>query len=184
MACISLPPIGNSTITNNDEQKKNDSSDPEYIINVIKNTEDILGTCELQDVDAYGDILQDDTASNDNEIVPTFTIFKEDSKNDGQKTHEESKKVELESECTVVNFHEEEKQNCDNIGCAKEAEDMTNSKQKDETDLRVEIKDSKDNLNTNQDETDSNDNELSNLSPSILNIDNANSAFEISTFYV
>ena len=186
LASISPPTftIGNSTVTHNNEQTKNDPSDPEYIVNVTGNNEEILDTCEIQDVDAYGDILQDDTATNHDEILPTFTIFKEDSKNEGQKTSKESKKVELEPECTEVNLNEEAKQSCDNIGCAKEAEDITNSKEKDETDSRSESEDSKANLNTSQEDTGSNDNELLNLSPSILNIDNANSAFEISTFYV
>merc|ERR1712064_200566 len=114
-----------------DEEMKKDSSETESKININKNNEESLDTCEIQDKDAYGDIPQDTTAMHGSEIMPAFTIVKEVCKYEEQNTSEERKTIESKSECNVTNSDEEAMQVCDKIDYTKDKEDITDSKEKD-----------------------------------------------------
>merc|ERR1712150_38775 len=148
-----------------------------------QNIEGISGSCELLDKDAYGDVTppeQIDISSI--ECVPTFTIVKEENIQECPKATEINE-VEAIPEGAISNINEEtEKSDTGKVEKKLEATNTTEENQ--ETDSMVENKDSNSiSLSLNEGQETSG-NELLSLTPSILNNDNASSAFEIATFYV
>ena len=144
-----------------------------------ENSEDISGSCEILDEEAYGDVIPSeeiDTSANDD--IPLFTIVKENIKHEGFETSKHNEVVS-ESKDKISNMIA----NIDKCDSAvdEKLEASTAENSKDETDPITKDAYSDKNSMPTDEEKDKGDDELLNLSPSILNNDNAHSAFEIST---
>ena len=145
------------------------------------NSEDLSGSCEILDEEAYGDVTPEkaiDISCNDD--IPIFTIVK-DSNNDNSKR---SELVETEAKSENKSNKTESMGDCDDGDINVKTEENTAIETKDETEtIKIDCPSDDKSLQANA-EKENSGNEKLNASPSNINNDNANSAFEISTFYV
>ena len=144
-----------------------------------ENSEDILGSCEILDEEAYGDVIPpEDIDTSANEDIPLFTIVRENAKHDSLKTTMVDEAVTESKD--VISNNTENADKCDTAVDVK-LEASSAEDTKDETDPITNDANSDKNSMSINEEKDKSDDELLNLSPSVLNNDNAHSAFEIST---
>ena len=145
------------------------------------NLEDLPGSCELLDKDAYGDVTPEEESDIDcDETIPVFTIVKEN--------NEDNSKISVLDETAppqdATSNNTENMKNCDTDDISSEIERNNSTYMTDETEqIEASNPSNSESLQINVEKEKSGE-EILDLSPSILNSDNANSAFEISTFYV
>ena len=151
---------------------------------VNENNDTPLDTCEVLDKDAYGDILQNETTTAEIENLPTFTVIKGD-------TTQDDKNIIQAAETNTTsegNIHtsSERNQKCDLIESRKkEFEENVDMEGSEETDSNPKLIESNDESKASEEYLELNGRESPpSLNPSTLINTNANSAFEISTFYV
>ena len=145
------------------------------------NSEDLSGSCELLDKDAYGDVTPEEEIDIDcDETIPVFTIVKENK--------EDNSKMPVLDEAApsqnATSNNTEAMKNCDRDEISTEIESKNSISKKDETEQIEELTPSDSESMKLKVEKEKSGEDVLNLSPSTLKNDNANSAFEISTFYV
>ena len=145
------------------------------------NSEDLSGSCELLDKDAYGDVTPEEEIDIEcDETIPVFTIVKENEE-DNSKTPiiDEAAPLTYDASNNTKNI-----ENCDSDVISTEIESKNSTYKKDETE-QIEASNPSDSESIQlKVEKEKSGEDVLNLSPSTLKNDNANSAFEVSTFYV
>ena len=145
------------------------------------NLEDLSGSCELLDKDAYGDVTPEEEIDIDcDETIPVFTIVKEN--------NEDNSKIPVLDETAplqdAASNNTENMKNCDTDDISTEIGRTNSTYMTDETEqIEASNPSHSESMKINVEKEKSGE-DILDLSPSILNSENANSAFEISTFYV